>query len=622
MRTINHFITLLMITGLLTGSATTSWAENYRLGIPKGETSPTYAKLFAALKTRGLVVGRNLQIVPIDLSSTKTAEDHERIRRQIASRCDLFFTTGSQLPSLLAARIRTPLLFVSFNNRNAVIPPEMKENTTGFFRGYLASMFTGATRILPPDRRHKLGLLFFKGSSLQKKAVIYRKICQKIGIELLIKTFDSQDDLDRTIHEFQAEGTGAVLIMPPSLRNDAELAALVTLQDRLKLPVISVLKDHIEKGVLAGQTVDYGTLIPSLADYAAKILRGRPAGKLPVRHLQNKNVINLAKVKRLGIVIPQEIIDQAEIVGIASDHIDKVIKNKPPVAGNYVIGVPKNIPEPILKPLLNALTQRGYIEGRNLRLLEIDLGGDLSKERQKKISSQLARETNLFFATGNVLPRLVRLPQLETPVCFIATKESAASIPEETRDLFTGVIRASEGSIISSAQKMIPGARHLGIIARTNTNLKDLFKRYGKIADQAGLTAEFRLFSATAEIGPLMTAMKQQSDFILIFPPAVTKEDIGEIVFWQKRLQLPVIGQVSRHIEAGLLGGPIIDQQKVTPKLAEYIDKILQGRPPGKLPVFLYTEKYMINLDTAADLDLKIPDDIINQAKIVRKNRP
>ena len=79
---------------------------------------------------------------------------------------------------------------------------------------------------------------------------------------------------------------------------------------------------------------------------------------------------------------------------------------------------------------------------------------------------------------------------------------------------------------------------------------------------------------------------------------------------------------VSSHIEAGLLGGPVIDLQKTSPKLAEYIDKLLQGRAPEKLPIFLYAEKYMINLNTAADLDLEIPVKILSQATIIRETQP
>ncbi len=611
---------LLVITGLLTGSATTLQAEEiYRLGIPAGETSPTYQKFIDVLKHKELVAGENLQIVEIDLAKNKVSS-HEMIRRQIADRCDLFFATGSLLPTLLAARIRTPLLFVSFNNKSVIIPPEMEETTTGFYRGYLSSIFTGALQMLPSDRRHKLGLIFFTGSSLQKKTPIYRKVCEKIGVELLVKNFSSHDDLERAMHEFEAEGAGAVLILPPSLRNEVELTTLLTIQNRLKMPVVSVLKDHIEEGALGGATVDYETLIPSLADYAAKILRGRSAGRLPSRYLQDKFVVNLGTVDRLGVIIPQETVDQAEIVGIASDRIKKVVNNRSPVDGNFVIAVARSTPEPVLSPLLDALAERGYIKGLNLRLLEIDLSGNLNEDRLKKISSQLAKEANLFFASGNVLAKLSRLPKLKTPVCFIATKESAAIIPEEVSNLFTGVIRSSAVSIISKSQKMIPGARNIGLLARAQSNMEERLKRNAKLASQAGLITEFQLFSNIAEIGPLMTEMKQRNDFILLSPPAITREDIGEIVSWQQQLQLPVIGQVSRHIEAGLLGGPVIDLEIVIPKLVEYITKLLQGRPPWKLPVFLYVEKYIINLKSATDLDLKIPDEIINQAEIVREH--
>ena len=115
-----------------------------------------------------------------------------------------------------------------------------------------------------------------------------------------------------------------------------------------------------------------------------------------------------------------------------------------------------------------------------------------------------------------------------------------------------------------------------------------------------------------------MQELKLTNDFILLFPPSITLDDLAEIVRWQNRLRFPVLSQYKSHIEAGLLGGPVVDLKKVTPKVAEYIDRLLQGRDPASLPIYYFPEQYVINLRAANILQLDIPDSITLQAEIIR----
>ena len=62
----------------------------------------------------------------------------------------------------------------------------------------------------------------------------------------------------------------------------------------------------------------------------------------------------------------------------------------------------------------------------------------------------------------------------------------------------------------------------------------------------------------------------------------------------------------------------MLDLEKVTPKLTEYMDKLLQGRNPATLPIYYYPEKYVINLRTVRILQQDIPAEITAHAEIVR----
>jgi len=613
------FTLLLFATVIILSTTGRAHGTVFRLGVPKGYNAPGYGQLFAALETRKFVIGYNLQIVPIDLDDYRTEAGKARIRSDIARECDLFFTTGDHLGIILDIQIQTPLLFVGIKGPMHELPPAMQANATGVYRGSTANLFSQSASMLPADQRHKLGLIYIRGSQLATLAPQYQALCKELGMDLVVKEYDGRGDIERAMKEFKAEGVHGLVLFPPAVRSE-ELPELITWQNRLKLPILGQEKEHIEEGLLGGPTVDYNILSPILADYAVKIWRGRNPAQLPIRYVSDVYVVNLAAVSTLGITISADVIDQAQIVGLASRTKPRKEESKPLVAGNYTIAIPEGLPLPTRNSLVNALTKRGYVEGGNLHLIKYDLNGGNDPQQQSQASDLLAG-ADVVFAAGFILPSLIRLPGLQKPVCFISTKETAAIISADLKNHFTGVIRASMNSVIPMSQLMMSGAKRMGILGRIDSNLQRLAGRYQQVeqvADQYGITIEYRLFVDRQEIGPIMQEMKRTNDFILLFPPSITQDDLAEIVTWQNRLHFPVLSQFKNHIEAGLVGGPVEDLGKVMPKVAEFLDKLLQGRDPASLPYYYYQEKYVINLRTAALIQLRIPEEITRQAEIIR----
>jgi ABC-type uncharacterized transport system substrate-binding protein len=609
------FISLILTIFMGLSLAALSRATSYRIGVPKGYSTPIYGKLFQALADKGLRTGENLQIVEIDLKEYQTEAEKALLRREIAKQCDLFFTTGNYLAVLKEIEIKTPLLFVGLKGPEHVIPVDMQTNATGVYKGSMATFFEQSIQFLPVNQRQKLGLIYSKDSNLGLLTPVYLETCKDLGIELVVKDYDTATDIKRVMRDFKKERVTGIILFPPAVP-PAEIPELVRWQNELKLPIICQLRESIEKGLLGGLVMDGRILIPNLAEYAFKILKGRDPGQLPTRYYSNNYVINLATVSILGIDIPQKVIDKTEIVGLATKKRQKNSLSPPLKAGNYALGVPSIMPT-ALTELIPALANRGYVIGKNLRLVSINLKGIRNPKRQQAIAQQLSTETDLLFTTGNTLSRILRLPDFDTPVCFISTKETSALIPAERKN-FSGVIRTSYASTIEESQRMMNGAKRMGFLAHSDSGLDRSIGRYRKIAGNYDITIMESYFSSIDEIGSAMKKLKQTNDFVVLHPAGITKDHLKEIIYYQKHLKLPVLSHTQTHIKAGILGGLAVDTNTAIPKLAEYIDKMLQGREPASLPRYYYPGRQIINLRTARILQLEIPQEVLSQAKIHR----
>ncbi|HIJ79974.1 MAG: hypothetical protein OEY01_15510 [Desulfobulbaceae bacterium] len=606
-----------IITGLWCSSPPQASAKIYRLGFPTDYSAPTYHTLLTALEKKNFKIGDNLKIVTIDLSRFQTEAEKENIRRNIAENCDLFFTTGDSLKVVYEIKVSSPLLFLSLAEPSTLLPASMQKNATGFYRGTRKDILQKSIQLLPEHLRKKIGMLSFHGAQITQLYPSYKKICAEMGSELSLKEYNGSNDISRVMREFKGEGVTGILIFPPAIK-PGDLPELIKWQMRLKLPLIGQTRPHILQGVLGGPTIDTKLLPANLADYAAKILHGRNPGQLPVKFFSPQYIVNLKTANTLEIDIPKEIIEQTEIVGLTEAAIEKKPEQLYLVPGTYVIGAPNNIAKNIYKEAIQDLGRAGYVEGKNLQTISFDLSKITTPREIETLTETLNRETDLIFSSGNTLQTITSLKNLNRPICFVATKETAATIPANQKNMCTGIIRASFASLIERSRLMMHGATRIGMLGRTKSKLPQMIQRYKEIALSQGATMSSRLFSTKEEIGQIMREMQQENDFILLFSPGITQEDLAEIVKWQNKLLFPVLGQMQHQIEAGVLGGSVIDNNKVAPKLAEYFIKILEGRHPSKLPYYYYPAQYMINLKAADILNQQFPPEVSAHAEIIR----
>jgi putative ABC transport system substrate-binding protein len=91
----------------------------------------------------------------------------------------------------------------------------------------------------------------------------------------------------------------------------------------------------------------------------------------------------------------------------------------------------------------------------------------------------------------------------------------------------------------------------------------------------------------------------------------------GAIAGLAMQYRLPTMFFFRSYVQAGglMAYGPISRGLRFYTRVAQYVAKVLEGTPPGELPIMLPTEfEFVINMGTARTLGLDIPAAVLSQA--------
>ena len=134
------------------------------------------------------------------------------------------------------------------------------------------------------------------------------------GVELLIFYASGSADYESVFAAISAAHPDALQIGSSTVfTNDA--AHLAELAVQAKLPTVCDWPDSARKGCLLGYGPNRVDLRRRTADFVARILRGTPAGELPIEDPTTfELVVNLKTAKALGIDLPSSLLAQADEV--------------------------------------------------------------------------------------------------------------------------------------------------------------------------------------------------------------------------------------------------------------------------------------------------------------------
>lgn len=104
------------------------------------------------------------------------------------------------------------------------------------------------------------------------------------------------------------------IFLPRDSRIEAEIAAFVAASEARRLPLSAPSLAQAHAGALFSFGFVHRDIGRQAARLADQILRGQAPGDLPVEMAENQLAVNLAAAGRIGVVVPDEVVQQAEYV--------------------------------------------------------------------------------------------------------------------------------------------------------------------------------------------------------------------------------------------------------------------------------------------------------------------
>ncbi len=184
---------------------------------------------------------------------------------------------------------------------------------------------TGTTDMLPMDKHmelvkkvvpgaKKVGVIFNPGEANSVSSVqMVHEAAPKQGMSVVEAAATKSSDVLASARSLV--GKVDVIYLPIDNTVISALEAVLKVAEQSDIPVITGDTDSVNRGAIAAVGFDYYQVGRQTGVIVERILKGESPKNIPVEGVQTMDlVINPAAAERMGVTLPQELIDQAKKV--------------------------------------------------------------------------------------------------------------------------------------------------------------------------------------------------------------------------------------------------------------------------------------------------------------------
>jgi ABC-type uncharacterized transport system substrate-binding protein len=278
---------------------------------------------------------------------------------------------------------------------------------------------------------------------------------------------------------------------------------------------------------------------------------------------------------------------------------------------------------PRLEAFKMAFRELGYVEGRDYVLEERYAANDL--DRLSSLATDLVRQNVDVIMAGTATPtRAAQRATTAIPIVFISAGDPVGSGLVKSLARPGGNITGNSNSLTDIAPKhldllhqALPRLTRLAVLMNPNyQSHRDAQKIIGTLAPKIGahvVPIEARS-AGDIEKGFFVMA-EQKAEAVIVVTDPIFQERRRQIADLAVKGRLPSVGYSAEYADAGFLVGYGANPSGFYRRSAVYVDKILKGAKPADLPVEQpSTFEFVVNLRTARELGLKMPQSILLRA--------
>ncbi len=289
---------------------------------------------------------------------------------------------------------------------------------------------------------------------------------------------------------------------------------------------------------------------------------------------------------------------------------------------HYRVAVISPAPSPVYqfrKAVIPELARLGFIEGQNLTITE-HMAGD----RRERIAGVIAARPDVLVAstTESVRDAISSVPSIPIIMSFIGEDPVqiglAASFARPGGRVTGLTIQAYQldSKRLSLLVEAVPLTRRIGVLAKRPPRHVDTIVELRAVAKRLGRDVSV-IYADTADeyVTAFSHAKSERIDALVVAAAAEFVDDANSIGRHALELGIPSIGESADSARGGLLLGYGPNRLAFRKLTASFIAKILNGTPPGELPIQQPTEfELTINRNTERALGLVIPSSIFVRA--------
>lgn len=295
-------------------------------------------------------------------------------------------------------------------------------------------------------------------------------------------------------------------------------------------------------------------------------------------------------------------------------------ETKVPVVGFLITHPP--VTDPVVEWFRAGLAEYGYEDGRNIRLEVRTALGDLDRV------PQLAKElvdipADVIVLVNDIAMRAVVEHTRTIPIVSVGyTNDPLGSgwiesyrRPGSNVTGIYNVNRTLGPKRLEILKEVLPSASQVAVLYDPALGKRELHE-IQKYAPRLGLQLIPVAIKSAADLEDAFdaAAAKKAGAVLLLWTPIVYLERSRVAALGLQR-RIPIVCDIHPIVEEGALISLGSDAEYPFERVAFYVDRILNGTPVSDIPVEQVSKlKFVVNLKTARELDVEIPQSILLRA--------
>jgi putative ABC transport system substrate-binding protein len=277
----------------------------------------------------------------------------------------------------------------------------------------------------------------------------------------------------------------------------------------------------------------------------------------------------------------------------------------------------------IVPAFLDALAQRGWVQGKNVQLELRQSRADPTRTRENA-RDLVGLKPDVIVASNAQTVQDVQAHTRTIPVVFVNVPDSVVdqlvgsqSRPEGNATGFLNFESSIAGKWLELLRESVPGLTRIGVLRHAgNPTAPGYLKAVEAAAAAMSISLQSGSAKGAADIGAIVARFSGPPAGGLVVPPSsLATSNASVIVAAAAKHRLAAIYPYPEFVAAGGLMSYGFDRLDSYRKAAEYVDRILRGARPSELPVQAPTKfQLVVNLKTAKAIGLKIPESFLLRA--------